>query len=216
MKTDSQLQRDVMDELTWAPQVDQSQIGVAAKDGVVTLTGFVPTYAQKSAAEKAARRVHGVKAIAEEIEVRFAFEPKTSDAEIARRILDIFAWSTTIPSDQLAVKVEHGFVTLSGPVEWNFQKTEAFKAASRVNGVKSVINLIEVGSKATSFDVRERIVSAFKRSRLVDASAIGVSVLGGTVTLSGHAQGWNERLVAETAAWSAPGVTKVEDDIVFA
>ena len=160
MKTDSQLQHDVLEELKWEPQVDHSQIGVAAKDGVVTLSGLVPTYAQKVAAEKAARRVSGVKAIAEEIEIRFASDPKTSDGEIAQRILDIFRWDVTMP-DQLTVKVEHGWVTIGGAVEWNFQKLAAFKAASKINGVKGVTNMIEVRSRPTPHDVRERIVSAF-------------------------------------------------------
>lgn len=215
MKTDSQLQRDVLEELKWEPQVDHSQIGVAAKDGVVTLSGLVPSYAQKVAAEKAARRVSGVKAIAEEIEIRFASDPKTSDSEIAQRILDIFRWDVTMP-DHLTVKVEHGWVTIGGTVEWNFQKTAAFKAASKINGVKGVTNMIEVRSRPTSPDIRERIVSAFKRSSLIDANSIKVAVDGSTVKLSGRVHGWNERKLAENAAWSAPGVTKVEDEIVLA
>jgi osmotically-inducible protein OsmY len=215
MKTDSQLQRDVQDELKWEPQVDHSQIGVAAKDGVVTLSGLVPSYAQKVAAEKAARRVSGVRAIAEEIEVRFASDPKTSDGEIAQRILDIFRWDVTMP-DHLTVKVEHGRVTIGGTVDWNFEKTAAFKAASRINGVIGVTNLIAVRSRPTSPDIRERIVSAFKRSSLLDADSIDVDVQGSTVRLSGRVHGWNERKVAERAAWSAPGVTRVEDEIVLA
>ena len=215
MKTDSQLQHDVLEELKWEPQVDQSQIGVAAKDGVVTLSGIVPTYAQKIAAENAARRVSGVRAIAEEIQVRFASDPKTSDSEIAQRILDIFRWDVTMP-DHLTVKVEHGRVTLGGSVDWNFEKTAAFKAASKINGVIGVTNLIAVRARPASNDVRERIVSAFKRSSLLDANSIDVTVLGSTVKLSGRVHGWNERKVAEQAAWSAPGVTKVEDDIVLA
>lgn len=215
MKTDGQLQHDVLEELKWEPQVDHSQIGVTAKDGVVTLSGLVPTYAQKVAAEKAARRVSGVKAIAEEIEIRFACDPKTSDGEIAQRILDIFKWDVTMP-DRLTVKVEHGWVTIGGTVDWNFQKKAAFKAASKINGVKGVSNLIEVRARPTPSDVRERIVSAFKRSSLLDAASIDVDVQGSTVKLSGRVHGWNERKVAERAAWSAPGVTKVEDEIVFA
>ena len=215
MKTDSQLQHDVLEELKWEPQVDHSQIGVAAKDGVVTLSGLVPTYAQKIAAEKAARRVSGVKAIAEEIEVRFASDPKTSDSEIAQRILDIFRWDVTMP-DHLTVKVEHGRVTLGGSVDWNFEKTAAFKAASKINGVIGVTNLIAVRARPAAYDVRERIISAFKRSSLLDAYSVDVTVQGSTVKLSGRVRDWNERKLAERAAWSAPGVTKVEDEIVFA
>lgn len=216
MKTDSELQHDVLEELKWEPQVDHSQIGVTAKDGVVTLTGFVPNYAQKVTAEKAARRVSGVKAIAQEIEVRFASDPKTSDAEIAQRILDMFRWDVRIPDELFSVKVEHGLVTLTGKAQWNYQKEKAQKAASRISGVKSVTNLIEVAARPSSYDVRERITAAFKRSSTIDASAINVSVDGGTVKLSGRVHGWNERKVAENAAWSALGVTRVEDEIVLA
>jgi osmotically-inducible protein OsmY len=132
MKTDSQLQRDVMDELVWEPRVDHAHIGVAAKDGVVTLSGFVSNYAQKMAAEKAAKRVQGVRAIAEEIQVRFASDPKTSDAEIAERILDLFKWDVTIPDDKISVKVERNWVTLSGKTDWNYQKDAAKRAAGRI------------------------------------------------------------------------------------
>lgn len=216
MKTDSQLQRDVLDELKWEPRVDHSQIGVTARDGVVTLTGFVADYAQKVAAERAAKRVHGVKAIAEEIEVRFASDPKTSDAEIAARILDIFAWDVTVPDDKLKVKVEHGWVTLTGVVDWHYQRVAAVKAASRITGVKGVSDLITIRLRPSGADVKERIMAAFKRSSTLDASSINVTVAGNTVKLSGRVQGWNERKVAENAAWSAPGVAKVEDEIVLA
>jgi osmotically-inducible protein OsmY len=216
MKTDSQLQHDVLEELKWEPQVDHSQIGVTAKGGVVTLTGFVPNYAQKLAAEKAARRVQGVAAIAQEIEVRFPSDPKTSDAEIAQRILDVFRWDVIIPDDKFAVEVEHGYVTLTGKADWNYQKQAAGKAAGRISGVKLVTNLIEVAAVASSYDIRERILSAFKRSSAIDANAINIKVEGGTVKLSGRVHAWNERKLAENAAWSTAGVTRVEDEIVLA
>lgn len=216
MKSDSELQRDVLDELRWDPKVDHSQIGVTAKNGVVTLSGFVPTYAEKVAAEKAARRVEDVRAIAEEIEVRFASDPKTSDTEIAQRILDTFAWDVTIPDDKLDVKVEHGWVTLTGTVDWHYQKEATQKAAGKISGVKGISNLIEVQARPSVADVKDRIMAAFKRSSVVDASTINVMIDGNTVKLGGRVHGWNERQVAEHAAWSAPGVTKVEDNIVFA
>jgi osmotically-inducible protein OsmY len=215
-KTDSELQRDVLDELKWDPIVDHSHIGVTAKGGVVTLSGFVPTYAEKMAAEAAARRVAGVRAIAEEIEVRFANDPKASDAEIAQRILDVFSWNTMIPHEALKVKVERGFVTLTGEVQWYYQKEVAQKAAGRISGVKSVTNRISVKAAPSAIDVRERIQAAIKRSSALDAGAIDVMVEGSTVKLSGRVHGWNERRVAENAAWAAPGVTRVEDNIVFA
>lgn len=216
MKTDSELQRDVLDELEFEPEVDHAHIGVAAKNGVVTLTGFVPNYMQKMAAERAVSRVTGVKAIAEEIQVRFLSDPKTADPEIAERILQVFRWDVTVPDDKIKVRVEHGWVTLSGEAEWNYQKSAAAAAAGKINGVKGVTNLIAVKSEPAPRDVRDRIMAAIKRASAVDASAIDVAVVGHTVKLSGAVHGWNERRVAERAAWSVPGVTKVEDDIVFA
>jgi osmotically-inducible protein OsmY len=215
-KSDSQLQRDVLDELKWDPRVNHAQIGVTAKDGVVTLNGFVPTYAEKSAAEKAACRVMGVNALAEEIEVRFASDPKTSDAEIAQRILDIFAWDVTIPDQKLSVKVEHGWVTLTGSVDGHFQREAARKAAGKIGGVKGISNLVEVKLRPSPEEVRERILAAFKRSSEVDASSINVAIEGNTVRLGGKVRAWNERQVAERAAWSAPGVTNVVDNIILA
>lgn len=215
-KSDSQLQRDVLDELKWDPRVNHAQIGVTAKDGVVTLNGFVPTYAEKSAAEKAACRVMGVNALAEEIEVRFASDPKTSDAEIAQRILDIFAWDVTIPDQKLSVKVEHGWVTLTGSVDWHFQREAARKAAGKIGGVKGISNLVEVKLRPSPEEVRERILAAFKRSSEVDASSINVAIEGNIVRLGGKVRAWNERQVAERAAWSAPGVTNVVDNIILA
>ena len=215
MKSDSNLQRDVLEEFKWDPEVDHAHIGVTATSGVVTLSGFVPDYTQKVAAEKAARRVHGVRAIAEEIEVRFLGEPLTSDSQIAQRIIDSFSWSVSVP-EKLDIKVEKGWVTLTGKVEWNYQKEEARRTAGAITGVKGVGNLIEVKAHASALDVRDRIMAAFKRSSAVDANAIDVTVSGGTVKLTGKVHGWNERLNAENAAWSAPGITKVEDNIVFA
>jgi osmotically-inducible protein OsmY len=216
MKTDSQLQRDVLDELSWEPEVDHAHIGVAANQGVVTLTGHVPSYLQKIAAERAAKRVKGVKAVAEEIEVRFAFDPKTSDDEIAARIVQLFKWDISVPDDRIQVKVEKGYVTLTGEVDWNFQKTAAKAAAGRISGVTGVYNAVTVRARVSAGDVRERIMAAIKRSSALDAASIDVSVEGGTVKLRGNVHGWNERRIAENAAWAAPGVTKVEDQIVFA
>lgn len=214
MKTDSQLQRDVMDELAWEPQVDHASIGVAAKAGVVTLSGFVSNYAQKLAAEQAAKRVQGVHAIAEEIEVRFANEPKTSDPEIAKRILDVFKWDVTIPDNKISVKVERHWVTLSGHVDWNFQKDAAKRAAGKISGVLGVTNLIEVKHAPSPENVRDMIMAAVRRASDANAKAIRVEADGTTIKLSGTVHGWHERQVAERAAWSAPGVTWVEDKIV--
>lgn len=212
-KTDSQLQHDVMAELEWEPAVDHADIGVAVNDGVVTLSGYVKNFTEKLAAEKAVRRVAGVRAIAEEIKVRLASDSKLADHEIAKRILDMIAWTVSIPNDVVKVKVEHGWVTLSGTVDWYFQSNEARKAAAKVSGVIGVSNLIEVKQHPAPADVKDRIVSAFKRQADLDAAAVTVITDGGTVKLSGKVHAWNERSIAERAAWSAPGVTRVEDHL---
>ena len=212
-KTDSQLQHDVMAELEWEPAVDHADIGVAVNDGVVTLSGYVKNFTEKLAAEKAVRRVAGVRAIAEEIKVRLASDSKLADHEIAKRILDMIAWTVSIPNDTVKVKVEHGWVTLSGTVDWFFQSNEARKAAAKVSGVVGVSNLIEVRQHPAPADVKDRIVSALKRQADLDAAAVTVITDGGTVKLSGKVHAWNERSIAERAAWSAPGVTKVEDHL---
>jgi osmotically-inducible protein OsmY len=214
MKTNSQLQRDVMDELAWEPQIDHANIGVAAHDGVVTLSGFVSNYAQKLAAEQAAKRIAGVHAIAEEIQVRFANAPKTSDPEIAKRILDVFKWDVLIPDDKIDVKVERNWVTLSGRVDWNYQKEAARRAAGRISGVMGVTNLIDVKHAPSPANVRDLIMAAVRRASDADASTIKVEAVGSTVKLTGKVHGWHERQVAERAAWAAPGVMFVEDDIV--
>ncbi|WP_404713507.1 BON domain-containing protein [Sphingomonas sp. MMS24-J13] len=217
MKTDDELQRDVLDELAFEPMVDHAHIGVAANDGVITLTGHVPNYAQKMAAERAAERVSGVKAIAEEIEVRFENDPKTTDPEIAGRIVQLFRWDVMVPDDRIQVRVEQGWVTLHGEVEWNYQKEAAQAAAGRISGVQGVSNLIAVKQTEPSpIEVRDRIKAAIKRQSMHDADTIEVSVRGHTVRLSGAVRGWNERKVAEQAAWAVPGVSEVEDEIVFA
>lgn len=214
MKTDSQLQKDVMAELEWEPRVDHANIGVAVQDGVVTLSGFVKNYASKLAAEEAARSVKGVRGLAEEIEVRYPSDAKTADPEIAKRIADMFDWSVNVPKDKIQVKVEHGWVTLSGQVGYNYHRESARNLVSRINGVKGVTNLIEVKKAPSSFDVRERIVDALKRSADIDASTITVVTDGDTVKLGGKVHAGYERRVAERAAWAAPGVNRIEDNIM--
>lgn len=216
MKTDGQLQHDVLAELEWEPRVDHANIGVAVHDGVVTLSGYVPTYPEKMAAEKAARRVAGVKALAEEIQVRFRTDHKLADHEIAKRIVDVFAWDVLVPVDAIEVKVEHGWVTLTGTVEWAYQRDEARKAAGRISGVLGVANLIDVKHTPVAADIKDRIKAAFKRQADLDAGSITVLTDGGMVHLGGRVDHWSERGIAERAAWAAPGVTKVTDDILVA
>lgn len=214
MKTDSQLQQDVMAELQWEPRVDHANIGVAAKDGVITLSGFVANYASKLAAEKAARRVKGVRGLAEEIDVRFPSDAKTADPEIAARIADMFDWSVSIPKNKIEIKVEDGWVMLTGAVNYHYNREAARDLASRISGVKGVTNLIEVKRAPSPFDVRQQIMDALKRSADLDASTITVSAEGDTVKLSGKVHSGYERRIAERAAWAAPGVNRIVDNIM--
>jgi osmotically-inducible protein OsmY len=215
MKTDSQLQHDVMDELKWDPIVDSADIGVTADHGAVTLSGVVHSYAEKLAAENAARRVKGVKAIAENLTVRFAGDRKSSDTEIARRIADVFEWNTLIPHDALQAKVEKGYVTLSGKVPWRYQSTAAHDAVVRIEGVVGIRNDITITSNASASNVRQRIEEAIKRQADLDARNIQVTAEGNKVKLSGKVHSWYERRIAEQAAWGAPGVSQVVDEIVI-
>ncbi|WP_324827708.1 BON domain-containing protein [Qipengyuania zhejiangensis] len=215
MKTDSQLKRDVLEELEWDPQVDHADIGVSVVDGVVALNGWVKSYAEKIAAERAVKRVGGVNAIAEELKIRFSSDAKTADHEIARRILDIFKYSALIPEEKIQVKVEKGWVSLTGDVEWNYQSSEAAKAAGKVTGVVGVSNSLAIRNRADISDVRKRIEEAFKRQADLDAASVTITATGNKVTLGGKVKAWHERKLAEQAAWSAPGVTKVEDNIII-
>ena len=214
MKTDSELQRDVLDELEWDPSVDHADIGVSVVDGVVALNGYVKSYAEKIAAERAAKRVAGVKAIAEELKVRYASDAKTADHEIAKRILDLFKYNILIPEEHIVVKVEKGWVSLTGDVEWNFQSIEAAKAAGKVSGVVGVSNNLTIRNHASAIDIRKRIKDAFERQAGLDAATVTITTSGNTVTLGGKVKAWHERKLAEEAAWSAPGVTQVEDRIL--
>lgn len=213
MKTDKELQRNVIAELEWEPSVDSADIGVSVADGVVTLNGFVKSYAEKLSAEKAARRVHGVKAIAQDLKVRFAGAAKTADSDIAKRIIDIFAWNSLIPADTIQVKVQDGWVSLSGQANWHYQSKEAERAASQISGVIGVSNQISIVARPTAGDVRSRIEEAFRRQANLDAKAVKVSVEGNKVTLEGCVNAWSERRAAERAAWAAPGVSQVVDRI---
>lgn len=214
-KSDSDLQRDVQEELEWEPRVDHADIGVSVTDGVVALNGYVKTYAEKIAAGRAAMRVEGVKAVADEVKVRFASDSKLADHEIAKRILDLFRYNVLVPETGIQVTVEKGWVKLSGEVEWRYQSDEAARAAGTISGVTGVANLITIRSKANVSDVRRRIEDAFKRQAGLDAASVTIAASGHKVTLSGKVKAWHERKLAEQAAWAAPGVTEVEDHIVI-
>ena len=215
MISDLQLRQDVLDELEFEPSVNAAHIGVTANHGVVTLTGFVTSYAEKTMAERAVRRVKGVKAIAEEIEVRLPSDLKRADDEVAARAIDILKWQVGVPADRIKVKVEKGVVTLSGEVDWQFQKTEADHVVHKLSGVAGVLNQIRVASPVHAIEVKEKIEKALQRSAELEASRITVETEGGRVILKGKVHAWYERDIAERAAWSAPGVTEVLDRLTI-
>jgi osmotically-inducible protein OsmY len=210
---DKELRQNVIDELDFEPSVDAANIGVAAEDGVVTLTGHVASYMQKLATERAAWRVKGVKAIAQEIQVRIPSDKKTNDDEIAQRALRILAWSSAAAPGAIQVKVQDGFVTLSGKVEWNYQRQAAELAVRGLSGVAGVINSVTLQPRASAVDVEDRIRSALKRHAEVEAARIRVSIEDGRVELRGEVDDWGERIAVERAAWSVPGVRAVEDNL---
>jgi osmotically-inducible protein OsmY len=215
MVGDLELRQDVLDELEFEPSVNAAHIGVTANKGVVTLTGFVTSYAQKAAAERAARRVKGVKAIAEEIEVRLPSHTKRADDEISARAVDILKWQVGHPADRITVRVEKGMVTLGGEVDWQFQKADAEYAMHKLTGVIHVANQIRVTSPIQAREVKETIQKALQRSAEVEASGITVQAECSRVVLSGKVRTWYERDIAERAAWSAPGVTEVQDHLTI-
>lgn len=212
MKTDLDLQRDVIAELEWEPALSGQEIGVAVRDGVVTLSGTVSNYAKKFKAERAAERVHGIKAVALDLNVKIPTSFMRTDTEIAHAALNALKWDVEVPDDKITLRIEDGRVLLEGEVDWQYQRTAAERAIRNLAGVKSVGNLISVKPKHVSpFDVSAKIKEAFKRSAEVDSSKVNVESLDGKVILKGFVRSWAERRDAENAAWSAPGVTQVED-----
>jgi osmotically-inducible protein OsmY len=215
MISDSELQASVMAELEWEPRLDAAHIGVSAKDGVITLSGFVDSYAAKAAAEKAARRVKGVRAIAEEITVRLPNDHKRADDEIAGRAIRILDWDVEVPPGTVSIKVERGLVTLHGEVDFQFQREAAENDVRRLSGVTAVVNLIRVKAPlplAAALDVQDRIERALQRSAEIEAAKITVSVQGHTAILRGPVKSWSERSAVELAAWGAPEITEVRNE----
>lgn len=212
---DEELRRVVLDALEFDPRIDASGIGVAASDGVVTLTGHVNSYSEKYDAEKIVTHVKGVKGIAQDLEVRATYDQGNSDDELAKRALKSIAWNVSIPNDKVQVKVQQGWVTLSGELSWYYQRAAAESAVRRLSGVKGVANLITLEDGVQISDVKERIQKALKRSAELEAHDIQVSVQDRKVILTGKVRSWADRRAAEQAAWSTPSVTGVEDKLVI-
>jgi osmotically-inducible protein OsmY len=214
MKTDRQLQKEVEEELEWDPAVTATDIGVEVTDRVVTLSGHPPSYAEKLAAEKAAHRVAGVKGVVVEMQVRLPQKEERTDEEVANAVHAILHWTVGLPDDSVKVQVEKGFVTLAGAVDWAYQSHVAARAVGHMRGVRGVANHIEVRGNIASQDIGTKIAQAMQRHAEREVKHISIDVKEGTVTLTGKVGSYAERAVARGAAWSAPGVRAVVDDLV--
>jgi len=214
MKSDRDIERDVKEELEWNPDLEASDIAVSVKDGVVTLAGFVKSYTDKYEAETAAKRVAGVSGVANDLEVRLPSIDERPDPDIARDAVAALKSQLPISSEHIKVVVKHGWVTLEGQVEWQYQKNTAESAVRRIKGVKGVSNMILLKPRVEPSEIKQKIQQAFKRNAEVDANRIVVETKGSEVILKVTVRSWIEREEAERVAWSAPGVTRVEDRIV--
>jgi len=211
MKTDTQLQQDVMAELKWEPSVHASQIGVEVKDGVVTLAGEVSSYLEKWGAERAVQRVVGVRALAIDMTVKLSQMGKRTDTDIAASARNVLSWTNSVPIDTVQVLVEDGWITLSGEVVWNYQRSDAADRVRLLPGVRGVSNQISIKSRASAIVVKSEIEDAIKRRATSDTKTIVVDVTGGDVTLTGTVRSWTERDLVVHSAWGSPGVRQVFD-----
>lgn len=212
-RTDQQIQQDVLDELAWDSSVHPNEIGVIVKDGVVTLTGTVDSFFKRQSAEGAARRVRGVKAVADDIDVRLPSATERTDAELASACLYALTWDAAIPTADLDVTVSKGRVTLKGEVDWHYEREAAERVVRRLAGVTWVTNLLTIKTRAAPADIKERIERALIRNAAIDAHRITVEVQGGTAILRGGVGSYAERRTAERSAWAAPGISAVENQI---
>ena len=213
MKTDAEIKNDVLDELAWQPNIDENQIGVIVENGVVTLSGVVNNYSKKVAAEKAAKNIEGVKAVALDIEVKYGVDFKKTDKEIAKAIVDAYEWNSSIPEDEIQIKVENGWVFLTGEVQWEYQKNAAKKAIEGLVGVRGINNSITLKNSIKPKEVKSQIKRAFHRMATLDSNDIILETHGNTVTLRGKVHSIKEKEDAEIAAYKAPGVFDVKNEL---
>jgi osmotically-inducible protein OsmY len=216
MKTNDELQNDVMAELKWDPQLKEvyTQIGVSTKDGVVTLSGLVNTYNKKRAAEHAAQRVQGVKVVASDIEVKIGAFGAKSDTEIAEIVKNALRYNSAVNDDKIEVKVDNGWVFLEGEAEWEYQRTSAKNSVENLSGVRGVSNNISLKPKDIDIkEIKRKISDAFHRSATVDAASVQLEISGSKATLRGRVSSWIERDEAERIAWSSPGIYTVDNQI---
>ena len=213
MKTNEELQKNVIEAINWEPLLSSAEIGVMAHEGIVTLTGSVNNYAKKENAETAAKNVSGVKVVVEKIEVVLNEQTQKSDNEIAMEIINTFKWHWDIPNDRVQVKVEDGWVSLTGSLEWNYQKEEARKAVSVLIGVKGIINNIMIISLSRDRINKNDIEDAIKRNKIIQNAAITVKVVDNAVTLAGNVDSWFQKNEASRLAWKAPGVLEVKNNL---
>ena len=213
MKSDADIQKDVMDQLKWEPFLKASEIGVAVKNGIVTLTGQVDSYLKKMAAERATRNVYGVRAIAEDIQIGVSPAFKKTDMEIADAVLNALKWHSAVPEEGIRVKVENGVVTLEGEADWDYQRSSANNAIENIVGVKDIHNNITVRARITQDDLKQKISAAFHRSATIDARSITVEITGNKAVLKGHVRSYAEKEDAKKAALAAPGITSVDNKL---
>jgi osmotically-inducible protein OsmY len=213
---DLELRRSILDELEFQPHIDAAAIGVTVNNAMVCLTGHVRTYAEKIAAERAVKSVKGVKAVAEEIQVRVPSDLDIDDEAIASRCMDVIRWSSTLPEERIQIKVQQGWVTLEGEVDWQYQKEAAQSAVRKLAGVVGINNMLVVRPKLDADDIKARIEAALARNAQLDPTKIRISVEGRTVILDGHVRLWLERKAVQDAAWAVPGVSHVENHLLIA